>query len=97
MRYYATYDESNKLIAIGSGFGGTEITKEEYETMLSESKDKAKLSRQLYGGDITVSDIPVKWQEEIQCRVEQIKKQQEICNKHEISPNELYCMLEEVL
>ena len=37
MRYYAQYDESNKLIAIGTGSGGTEITEEEYTLYFGEN------------------------------------------------------------
>lgn len=31
MRYYAQYNNTDKLIAIGTGPGGTEITKVEYD------------------------------------------------------------------
>ena len=35
MRYYAQYNDSGKLIAIGTGYGGTEITEAEYSEILS--------------------------------------------------------------
>lgn len=69
MRYYAQYNDSGKLIAIGTGNGGTEITESEYNTLLSEIREKAVLVEQLYNGEITIDDVPTEWQEEIQRRV----------------------------
>lgn len=69
MRYYAQYNDSGKLIAIGTGPGGTEITKAEYNALLAEIREKAALVEQLYNGEITIADVPTEWQEEIQRRV----------------------------
>lgn len=69
MRYYAQYNESNKITAIGTGTGGTEITKEEYDTLLSEIREKADLVNKLYSGEITIDSIKEEWQEEIRRRV----------------------------
>lgn len=71
MRYYAQYDESGKLIAIGTGPGGTEITEDEYNRLLAEIREKAALVDKLYGGEITIDAVPVEWQEEIQRRVDE--------------------------
>ena len=69
MRYYAQYNESNRLIAIGTGYGGTEITEAEYNALLAEIREKAALVDKLYNGEITIDAVPVEWQEEIQRRV----------------------------
>ena len=69
MRHYAQYDENGKLIAIGTGYGGVEITEEEYNRLLSEIREKAALVDKLYRGEITIDDVPAEWQEEIQRRV----------------------------
>ena len=69
MRYYAQYNESGKLIVIGTGYGGTEITEAEYNALLSEIRTKAALEDKLYNGEITIDDVPTDWQEEIQRRV----------------------------
>ena len=71
MRYYAQYNDSGKLIAIGTGNGGTEITEAEYNTLLAEIREKAALVEQLYNGEITIDEVPVEWQEEIQRRVDE--------------------------
>ena len=71
MRYYAQYNDSGKLLAIGTGSGGTEITEAEYNALLSEIREKADLVDKLYGGEITIADVPAEWQEEIQRRVDE--------------------------
>ena len=69
MRYYAQYNDFGKLIAIGTGAGGTEITESEYNALLAEIREKATLVDRLYSGEITIDDVPTEWQEEIQRRV----------------------------
>lgn len=69
MRYYAQYNDENKLISIGTGPGGIEIMKEEYDALLSEIKERASLVDALYSGEITVDSVKEEWQEEIQRRV----------------------------
>ena len=71
MRYYAQYNDSGKLIAIGTGYGGTEITEAEYNALLSEIREKAALVDKLYSGEITIADVPTDWREEIQRRVDE--------------------------
>ena len=69
MRYYAQYNDSGKLVAIGTGNGGMEITESEYNALLAEIREKAALVEQLYNGEITIDDVPTEWREEIQRRV----------------------------
>ena len=69
MRFFAQYNNSGKLLAIGTGNGGTEITEAEYNALLSEIREKAALVHTLYNGEITIDAVPVEWQEEIQRRV----------------------------
>lgn len=96
MRYYKLI-ENDKLIAIGTGNGGTEITKEEYESLLLEIRTKAELVDKLYNSEITISDVPTEWQEEIQRRVdERIEREAEL-EDEPISSEEFYSMVEEVL
>ena len=69
--YYAQYNDSGKLIAIGTGPGGTEITEAEYNALLAEIREKADLVNRLYSGEITIDEVPTDWQEEIQRRVDE--------------------------
>lgn len=69
MRHYALYDNKNNLVAIGTGYGGTEITEAEYNILLSGIREKAALVDKLYSGEITIDEVPTNWQEEIQRRV----------------------------
>ena len=71
MRYYAQYNDMGKLIVIGTGYGGTEITEAEYNALLAEIREKAALVNKLYSGEITIDAVPVDWQEEIQRRVDE--------------------------
>lgn len=71
VRYYAQYNDSGKLIAIGTGNGGTEITEAEYNALLDEIREKAALVYKLYSGEITIDEVPEDWQEEIQRRVDE--------------------------
>lgn len=71
MRYYAQYNDSGNLIAIGTGPGGTEITEAEYNALLAEIREKAALVDKLYSGEITIADVPTDWQDEIQRRVDE--------------------------
>ena len=97
MRHYALYDNKNNLVAIGTGFGGTEITEVEYNTLLSEIRSKAQLVEQLYLGEITIEAVPSEWQEEIQSRVNERIALDESFKEEQIPSDEFYAMVEEVL
>ena len=88
MRYCAQYDESNRLIAIGTGYGGTEITEAEYNTLLTEIREKASLVDKLYGGEITIDAVPAPWQEEIQRRVDERIAAEGAAEEQDISAEE---------
>lgn len=88
MKYYAQYDESNRLIAIGTGPGGTEITEAEYNALLSEIREKAALVDKLYSGEITIDEVPADWQEEIQRRVDERLAAECIAEEQDISAEE---------
>lgn len=71
MRFFAQYNNSGKLLAVGTGAGGTEITEAEYNALLAEIREKADLVKRLYSGEITIDEVPADWQEEIQRRVDE--------------------------
>ena len=71
MRYYAQYNDTGKLIIIGTGNGGTEITEAEYNALLSEIREKSAMVDKLYSGEIAIDEVPADWQEEIQRRVDE--------------------------
>ena len=97
MRYYARYNDSGALIAIGTGYGGTEITEAEYNAILSEIREKADLVNKLYSGEITIDDVPSEWQEEIQRRVNERIAADGEESEQDISGDELMSMMEAVL
>lgn len=97
MRYYAQYNESNTIVAIGTGYGGVEITKEEYETLFAEIQQKAALVNQLYNNGITISDVPEAWREEIQRRVDERITADGEAAEQPVSGDEFLSMLEGVL
>lgn len=69
MRYYVQYNDFGKIILIGTGAGGTEITEAEYNTLLAEIRAKAQLVYDVYNGVKTLDDVPAEWRDEIQRRV----------------------------
>lgn len=97
MRYYAQYNENDTIVAIGTGYGGTEITEAEYNALLSEIREKAALVDKLYSGEITIDDVPAAWQEEIQRRVDERIAAEGEAAEQDISGDEFMSMLEEVL
>ena len=88
MRYYAKYDDYGKLIAIGTGPGGTEITEAEYNELLSMIREKAALVDKLYNCEITIDDVPAEWKEEIQLRVDERIAMQGTLEEQELSAEE---------
>lgn len=97
MRYYAQYNDSGKLIAIGTGYGGTEITEAEYNDLLSEIREKAALVDKLYSGEITIAEVPTDWQEEIQRRVDERIAAEGEAAEQPVSGDEFLSMMEGVL
>ena len=89
MRYYAQYNESNRLIAIGTGAGGVEITEPEYNAILSEIREKASLVDKLYSGEITIDEVPADWREEIQRRVDERIAAEGSAEEQDISAEEV--------
>ena len=87
-RYYCQYNDSGILLAIGTGPGGTEITEAEYNTLLSEIREKAALVDKLYSGEITIDEVPADWQEEIQRRVDERIAAEGTAEEQDISAEE---------
>ena len=88
MRYYAQYNDNGKLIAIGTGLGGTEITETEYNALLSEIREKADLVDKLYNVEITIDEVPADWQEEIHRRVDERIAAEDSAEEQDISAEE---------
>lgn len=88
MRYYAQYNDSGKLLAIGTGAGGVEITEAEYNALLAEIREKAVLVDKLYSGEITLDAVPAEWQEEIQRRVDERIAAEGTAEEQDISAEE---------
>lgn len=97
MRYYVRYSDSGTLLAIGTGYGGTEISEAEYNTLLAEIREKAAMVDKLYSGEITLDEVPADWQEEIQRRVDERIAAEGSAEEQDISPDEFYSMVEGVL
>ena len=97
MRFYSQYNDAGKLIAIGTGAGGTEITEAEYNALLAEIREKAALVDKLYSGEITIDDVPADWQEEIQRRVNERITAEGEAAEQPVSGDEFLSMMEEVL
>lgn len=96
MRHYKII-ENGQLICIGTGLGGEEITETEYNRMLTEIHEKIALVDQLYSGEITISDIPAEWREEIEIRVNERRAEEEAAQEEEATAVDLAAALEVIL
>ena len=97
MRYYKRFDASGRMIAIGTGPGGVEITEAEYNSLLAEVREKAAYIDKLYAGEITIDDVPEAWREDVKHGADAIKAAAEEAARQDISGDELLSMIEEVL
>ena len=97
MRYYAQYNDSGKLLAIGTGPGGTEITEAEYNALLAEIREKAALVDKIYSGEITIDEVPSDWREEIRRRVNERIAADGEAAEQPVSGEEFLSMMEGVL
>ena len=97
MRYYAQYNDSGKLLAIGTGAGGVEITESEYNALLAEIREKVALVDKLYSGEITLDEVPADWKEEIQRRVNERIAADGEAAEQPVSGEEFLSMMEGVL
>ena len=88
VKYFAQYNDFGKIVAIGTGYGGTEITETEYNALLAEIREKAALVDKLYNGEITIDDVPAEWKEEIQRRVDERIAMQGTLEEQELSAEE---------
>lgn len=93
MRYYAQYNDSGKLLAIGTGPGGVEITEDEYNALLTEIRTKADLVNQVYNCEISIDDVREDWQEEIQRRVDERIAQQGTMEEQDIPDSEALAII----
>ena len=65
MRHYALYDGEGRMVCIGRGPGGVEITKDEYESLSAQIEEKRELVMKLYRGEIALSDVPEGYRNEV--------------------------------
>jgi hypothetical protein len=96
MRYYAKYDDSSVIIAIGTGDGGDEISEEEYQELLAQFVEKSRLVEMVFNGEITLDDVPSQWREEVQRRSEELKANAALC-EDDVSAEDALAELVEVL
>ena len=87
MRYYKLI-ENDTLLAIGTGYGGVEISEAEYNELLTMIRTKASLVDQLYNGEIAIDHVPTQWQEEIQRRVDERIANEGTLEEQELSADE---------
>lgn len=89
MRYYAKHS-NGKLVCIGIGSGGEEITEEQYYALRTEVHEKLRYTDLACKGEIELEDIPEKWRSEIENLVAEY-------NESEVAAEEALAELLEVL
>lgn len=93
MRYFVKTYDNGILKAVGIGNGGIEITKEEYDTLLTEIHEKSVLADKLYNSEITIDAVPADWQEEIQRRVDERIAAEGAAEERDISAEEALAII----
>lgn len=84
MRYYKIIDSTGRLLAIGIGDDGEEITEAEYNALMAEIQAKWDYISRLADGKITANDVPAEWRTEVQAEAEAIiKAREEAANQPE--------------
>ena len=91
MKFFAIY-EDRELKEVGKLYGDSatdfEITEAEYNALLSEIREKSAMVDKLYGGEITIDEVPADWQEEIQRRVDERVAAEGSAEERDISAEE---------
>lgn len=77
MRYYKITDSTGKLLAIGTGDDGMEITEVEYHELMAEIHAKWDYIEKLADGKVSVSDVPEEWRAEVEAEAMLIIKGRE--------------------
>ena len=96
-KYYVIRNDGNLVLGCSSSLGGEEITKEEYEALLTEIRAKTAYVNKLYNGEITLDNVPTEWQAEIQHRVDdRIKTETESKENAEATIEDYHRMLAEL-
>ena len=96
-KYYVIRNDGKLVLGCGDSLGGEEITKEEYDTLLTEIRVKTVLVNKLYSSEITIEDVATEWQEEIQRRVDdRIKTEAEAKENAEATIEDYQRMLAEL-
>lgn len=84
MRYYKILDSTGRLLAIGIGDDGEEITEAEYNALMAVIQAKWDYTNKLADGTITANDVPAEWRTEVQTEAEAIiKAREEAANQPE--------------
>ena len=65
MRHYVLYDEEGRMICIGRGEGGVEVTQDEYEALSAQIEEKSELVMKLYRGEIAPDEVPEGYRNEV--------------------------------
>ena len=73
MRYFAKYDDSGKLLCVGTGSGGNEIAESEYDWLMHEIREKAVLVNSVEAGEVLIESVHEEWRDEIRTRVDERK------------------------
>ena len=76
MRHYVLYNEEGKMVCIGMGDGGVEITQDEYEALSAQIEEKNKLVWRLYREEIAPDDVPDGYRDEVVADVARMEEEE---------------------
>lgn len=92
MRYYAKHDKNGAMISFGIGYGGIEVTEEEYNHLMDKYKRTHAAISAVYNEEMAIEDIDEDIRENVQKVVGEMKAADTDPNR-EISDSEALAII----
>lgn len=100
MKYYALYDDNDKLLSYGTTSAKTvrgEITEAEYQVLVQMRQEMYGYAERVYTGKIAIEDVPEEYREDVAAMVADIQAAENEVDPEEISDAEALAIIQGVV